>query len=1065
MQIFCLSSSKIISILSIMNKTLSLAIIATAGFITCQAQNSKTPYWLDPSVNRVNTVAPHSDFFAFENIQVAQTGDKAQSSRYLSLEGKWKFFFTKNHNDAPKDFFLPTFNDSKWEEFPVPGLFELNGHGDAIYKNVGYAWATQFTPNPPLVEEKNNYTGSYRKEVSIPSNWKGEQVFLHVGSATSNLSVWVNGKFVGYSEDSKSATEFNLTPYLVAGKKNLIAMQVMRWCDGSYFEDQDFWRLTGIAREVYLYARPKSHIEDVFITPDLVDNYTNGLLNIRLSAVQCKGKQAQLTLTDAQGNIVKSESIALNAANSLRWSVPNPKKWTAETPNLYKLRIDLLDATGTIETIEQNVGFRKIEIKDAQFLVNGQPVLIKGVDRHEMDPDGGYVVSTDRMLQDIRIMKQYNINAVRTSHYPNDPRFYDLCDKYGIYVVAEANIETHGMGYGDKTLAKVPRYEQTHLERNINNTHTLKNHPSIVTWSLGNEGGYGPNFEKAYDMVKAYDPSRPVQYERALLERGTDVYAEMYLPYAQCEAYAKRTDITRPLILCEYAHAMGNSEGGFAEYWQLIRKYPKFQGGFIWDFVDQGLRSKNKQGKQIYAYGGDFGRYPASDHNFNCNGLFNPDRQAHPHADEVRYFYQNVWSTLTDSVKGVLDVYNENFFASLDNLSLNWTLLRDGEQVAAGTIADISVAPQQHAKIALEGYPQTNGVGEYVLQLDYRLKHDELLLKAGHVAARQEFILTPYVFPTVKSLLSSQPKHTLSVGGKKKAIVPSVTKTEQLACLTLSANQVDVTFNKQTGLIDYIDVEGQPMFEKGYSLKPDFWRAPTDNDYGASLQKKLEVWKSPTLKLTSLEEQQQGFSRKVTAQYDMPNIGAQLTLTYTLTPQGKLIVQQALKAGKKAMPVLPRFGMTLVMPSAYNAIRYYGRGPIENYVDRHTSTFLGIYNQKVADQYSPYIRPQESGNKTDVRWWSVYAPETMHGLTFTAPEPLEMTSINYLTSDLDGGEVKEAKQMHSGDLTPRDFTVVHIAQKQMGLGCVDSWGSWPLSKYRIPYADHDFTFVISPSVR
>lgn len=1047
-----------------MHKKVVLLSLVTAGVLACSAQKAKTPYWLDPAMNRVGTVAPHADYFAFETVKAAQEGDKTKSSRYLSLEGKWKFSFAKNHNDAPQNFFAKGYDDSSWEDFPVPGLFELNGHGDAVYRNVGYAWDTQFESNPPFVEEKNNYTGSYRKQIVIPASWKGEKVYLHVGSATSNLSVWVNGKFVGYSEDSKSAAEFDVTPYLTPGKENLIAMQVMRWCDGSYFEAQDFWRLTGIAREVYLYARPQSHISDVFITPDLTNNYTDGTLRIQLQGSQCKGKSAVLTLLDANDKVVKTQTIPMAAKAEVEWSVNNPLKWTAETPNLYRLRIDLLDGNKVLESIEQNVGFRKIEIRDAQFLVNGQPVLIKGADRHEMDPDGGYVVSMDRMLQDIRIMKEYNINAVRTSHYPNDPRWYDLCDKYGIYVVAEANLETHGMGYGEKTLAKVPRYEQTHLERNINNTHVLKNHPSIVTWSLGNEGGYGINFEKAYDMVKAYDTSRPVQYERAILERGTDIYAEMYLPYQYCENYAKRTDITKPLILCEYAHAMGNSEGGFGEYWDLVRKYPHFQGGFIWDFVDQGLRGKNKQGKQIYTYGGDYGRYPATDHNFNCNGLFNPDREAHPHADEVRYYYQNVWTTLKDSTQGVVEVYNENFFRTLDNLSLNWTLLCNGQQVAAGTVADIHVAPQSRSIVQLEGFKLPQQKGEYVLQFDYRLKKNEPLLKAGYVVARQEMVLSPYIYPTLASVKSVVPIRAAVVG--QKVATPKVTKEEQLACLTLSAGATSVTFNKKTGLIDYLDVDGHAMFEEGYSLRPDFWRAPTDNDYGASIQKALQAWRNPQLNLTSFTEKEQGINRQVVATYDMPEVKAKLTLTYTLNVQGQLVVEQQLTVNKgaKAKPVLPRFGMTMVMPQDYQTIHYYGRGPIENYVDRHTSTFLGEYTQSVAEQFSPYIRPQETGNKTDIRWWSI-SNAASDGLTFTAPEPLEMTALNYLTSDLDGGPVKEEHQMHAGDLTPRPFTVLHIAQRQMGLGCIDSWGAWPLQKYQIPYADHSFSFVITPVAR
>lgn len=1050
-----------------MKKTFLIGFL-TLGFLSSNAQKGTTPFWLDPSVNRLHTEAPRSDFFAFESVKAAQTGNKSQSTRFLSLEGKWKFQFAKNHQDAPKNFFLPSYDDSQWEDFHVPGLFELNGHGDAIYKNIGYAWATQFEPNPPFVEEKNNYTGSYRKEITIPATWKGEKVFLHVGSATSNLSVWVNGKFVGYSEDSKSAAEFDLTPYLKAGQKNLIAMQVMRWCDGSYFEDQDFWRLTGIAREVYLYARPQSHITDVFITPDLTKNYQDGQLDIRLSSTQCKGKQALLTLTDEQGNVIQSEKLVLGNNAHTVWNVKNPLKWSAETPHLYKLRIDLTDGSNVLESITQNVGFRKVEIKNAQFLVNGKPVLIKGVDRHEIDPDGGYVVSTERMLQDIRIMKEHNINAVRTSHYPNDPRWYDLCDQYGLYVVAEANIETHGMGYGDKSLAKVPRYEQVHLERNRNNTHVLKNHPCIVTWSLGNEGGYGPNFEKAYDDVKAYDHSRPVQYERAIQARGTDIYAEMYITPQQCEAYAQ-SNATKPMILCEYAHAMGNSEGGFGKYWELVRKYPKFQGGFIWDFVDQGLRSKNKQGKEIYAYGGDFGRYPASDHNFNCNGLFNPDRIAHPHVDETSYYYQNVWTTLKDPQKGLVDIYNENFFRDLSNVSFNWTLLRNGEQVGAGTIADIQVLPQGHASLQIEGYKLPSAAGEYTLQVDYRLKHDEPLLKAGHLVARQEFILSDYHFPTLSATMTAQPMRpaVMSTGKKVTATTPAVTKEEQLACMSLSAKNTTITINKKTGFIDYLDINGKPLFEEGYSLVPDFWRAPTDNDYGASLPQRLAAWKAPEMKLKSLTEEATGLCRKVTAQYDMPNVEASLTLAYTLTPQGQVIVEQQLKVNPQAKqkPMLPRFGMTLVMPQAYDRIHYYGRGPIENYSDRHTSTFLGIYDQSVSEQYSPYIRPQECGNKTDVRWWSVYSSASHEGLTFTAPEPLEMTSIPYLTADLDGGPIKEAHQIHAGDLTPRPFTVVHIAQRQMGLGCVDSWGAIPFSEYLIPYADHAFSFIITPSAK
>ena len=1043
--------------------------LAAAAMLACSAQKAKnaTPYWLDPARNRVGTVPVHSDYFAFETSDLAAKGNKAASQRYLSLEGKWKFHFANNHNDAPEAFFKPDFDDSAWELFPVPGLFELNGHGDAIYKNIGYAWATQFTPNPPLVEEKNNYTGSYRRTIEVPASWKGEKIYLHVGSATSNLSVWVNGRFVGYSEDSKVAAEFDLTPYLTPGRSNLIAMQVMRWCDGSYFEDQDFWRFTGIAREVYLYARPKSHIADLHITPDLTADYRNATLDIRLTPEAAAGKQAVLTLLDAQGRVVKTETLKLRGDKvaATQWQIDHPLKWTAETPNLYQLRVDLTDGSRVIESMQQNVGFRKVEIKGGQFLVNGQPVLIKGANRHELDPDGGYVVSVERMVQDIQVMKQLNINAVRTCHYPDDPRWYDLCDRYGLYVVAEANLESHGMGYDEKTLARVPRYEQTHLERNRHNTRLLKNHPSIVVWSLGNEAGYGVNFEKAYDEVKAFDPSRPVQYERAGLERATDIYCPMYYPYNHCENYVKGNNQRRPLIQCEYAHAMGNSEGGFAEYWQLIRKYPQYQGGFIWDFVDQAIRSHNRAGREIYAYGGDFGRYPASDHNFNCNGLVSPDRKPNPHADEVAYWHQNIWTELKDDQQGEIEVFNEHFFTDLSNVQLKWQLLNDGEPVASGQCADLAVKPQQRSRIKLPGYAR-KGRGEQVLQLYYVLKQAEPLLEAGTCVARQEFVLSGYSWPQMGQLITQLPPVAKPVAQPKQPApaLPAVSKEEQLACLTLQAAGTAVTFNKQTGFVDYLDVEGQSLFESGCSLRPDFWRAPTDNDYGAGLQQKLKVWKQPEMRLRSFEEQVLGASRQVKAAYDLPQADAKLTLTYTLTPTGKLIVEQQLTVNPDAAqkPVLPRFGMTLVMPEQYGQIAYYGRGPVENYSDRHASAFLGYYETDVKSQYWPYIRPQESGNHTDVRWWGVYDGATGSGLKFYAPEPLEMASLPYLTADLDGGDVKDAQQMHSGDLQPRPFTVVHIAQRQMGLGCIDSWGAWPDAAYLIPYADHSFSFVIEP---
>lgn len=1029
---------------------------ACLAVLSAEAQKDK-PWWLDPEVNEVNTMAPRAAFFAYETENLAKADQKARSERYLSLEGKWKFNFSKDHDKAPRDFYSLKYDDSQWTDFPVPGILELNGYGDAIYSNNGYPWRTQFRPEPPFVEERNNYTGSYRKMVTVPADWKGERIYLHVGSATSNLMVWVNGKFVGYSEDSKVSAEFDLTKYLTPGKENLIAMQVMRWCDGSYLEDQDFWRFTGIAREVYLYARPQAHIADLFITPDLVNNYQDGTLEVKLNAVGAKGETVMFSLKDKEGKEVAAQTAKVggNGEVKVNFDIKNPLKWTAETPNLYTLYTTLMDGKQVAEVVPQRVGFRKVEIKNAQVLVNGQPVLFKGANRHELDPVTGYVVSMDRMLEDIRVMKELNINAVRTCHYPNDPRWYELCDIYGIYMVAEANIESHGMGYGDKTLAKEPTYEKAHLERNESNIKIYKNHPSIIFWSVGNEAGYGPNFEKAYDLVKAYDPSRPCQYEQAGQNGKTDIFCPMYYDYGGCEWYAKG-DNPRPLIQCEYAHAMGNSMGGFKEYWDMVRKYPKYQGGFIWDFVDQGLRVKNKQGKTIYAYGGDFGRYPTSDHNFNCNGIINPDRKPNPHANEVRYYYQNIWATAKDLKVGEVEVYNENFFKSLDDVELQWTLESEGKVLANGRNA-LDIPAQQKRVVKLDGYSLPADVkGEVVLNLDFVLKKAEPMLDAGYAVAREQFVVNPYTFPTMESVLAV-------TSGKYDT--RKVEKEEKVAWVTLSAGNTSVTFNHWNGWIDYLDVDGKPMLEEGYAITPDFWRAPTDNDYGAGTQRKLHAWKNPEMKMKSFKvvENEGKAEKGVEVVYDMPSVEATLTMTYTLTPAGELVVNEAMTVNKDAKhkPELMRYGMQLVMPKAYNMLTYYGKGPGENYIDRNNGDRLGVYDAKVADQYWGYVRPQESGNKTEVRYWQV-KDENGKGLEFYSFAPMECSTLNYLASDLDDGWDKNAHQSHSGDLTPRDFSVVKLAARQRGLACVNSWGAIPLEQYRMPYQDYSFTYVIRP---
>ena len=991
----------------------------------------KTPVWKDPSVNQVNREPRRAHFFAFENSDKAR-GDKSASARYLSMEGTWKFCFVKDHQNAPKDFYALKYDDSKWVDFPVPGLFEINGYGDKTYKNMGYAWCTTFENNPPYIGETNNYTGSYRRTFDLPADWKGQEVFFHVGSATSNLFLWVNGRYVGYSEDAKVAAEFNITKYLKPGR-NLIAMQVMRWCDGSYLEDQDFWRFTGIAREVYLYATPKVHIQDITIGQDYADG--KGLLDVDVKVAGGKA-DVEATLYDADGNKV---------TEGLKATVENVKPWTAETPYLYMLELQLKQGNKVLEVVRKQVGFRHIEISGGQLLVNGQPILIKGADRHELDPDGGYVVSVERMIQDIRIMKQLNINAVRTCHYPDDPRWYDLCDEYGIYLTAESNLESHGMGYKEKTLAKNEAFAKMHIERQEGNVITYKNHPSIIVWSLGNEAGYGPNFERAYDWVKAYDKTRPCQFEQARQNGKTDIFCPMYLGYEDCVKYAQG-DNPRPLIQCEYAHAMGNSMGGFKEYWDIIRKYPKYQGGYIWDFVDQGLRDKSAiTGKEIFTYGGDYGRYPASDHNFNCNGIIAPDRRLNPHAYEVGYYYQNVWITEKNLKEGQFEVYNENFFKSLDDLELVWTIRRH-----SGTIDVSGIAPQQRKLITdaelkatvarvLEHHPDA----EILVNFEFRSREAQPLIDKGQVLARQQFCIQPYQFP----VLSDDVK------------TPGITKEETVSYLKLTAAGTTLTIGKWSGLIDYLDVDGKPMLLDRHSILPEFWRAPTDNDYGARFQERFAVWKSPEMKLKELDVEDNGAE----ATFELPAVKATLKLTYTLTAEGEVIIRQQLDADDEAK-VAPmfRYGMQLQMPQAYNSVKYYGRGPVENYCDRHDSEFLGVYEAKVADEYFPYVRPQESGNHTDVRWFRVLNAEGK-GLEFYAGAPIEVSALNYLTEDLDDGPVKDKViGRHSGDLVERPLTQVHIQQRQMGLGCVNSWGAWPREEYMLPYRDYDFTYVIKP---
>ena len=1019
-------------------------LLALASLCVCLIANSQTfKEWQDPKINEVNRAPMHTRYFAYPNLQESLAAVPEQASNYLSIHGNWKFLWSKDANMRPtENFWKEDYNDSSWDTMPIPGMWELNGLGDPVYVNTGYAWGRNFRSNPPTVPQENNHVGTYRKSFVIPAGWDGKDIFLHIGSVTSNIYVWVNGKFVGYSEDSKLEAEFDLTQYIRPGEKNLLTFQVFRWCDGTYLEDQDFWRLCGFARDSYLFAREKNRINDIKVTPDLDASFVNGTLNIEISR---KGHYpVTLELLDADQKVVATQTVPGNGSllkTSMNvWGV---NKWSAETPYLYTLR-----AYCGQEVIPVKVGFRKIQIVNSQVLINGQPVLFKGVDRHELDPDGGYVVSRERMIQDIRIMKEFNVNAIRTSHYPDDNYLYDLCDQYGLYMIAEANVESHGMGYGERTLAIRPDYALAHLQRNQRNVQSNFNHPSVVFWSMGNEAGHGDNFKQVYQWIKTADPSRPVHYERALGTDETDIYCPMYPEYDSVEKYAKDPTKDKPYIMCEYAHAMGNSVGGFKEYWDLIRKYPKLQGGFIWDFVDQSLRWKDKDGKEFYAYGGDFNDYDPSDQNFCDNGLISPDRVPNPHMYEVGLYYQNIWTDLDDMASGYLGVYNENFFKDLSGYRLRWELLEDGKAVKTGVVDNITAAPSQRARVPFPLEYKDHG-GELLLNVYYELKDSEGLLPAGFVAAKQQFCLSEYKFQdsfdSQKAALSPDP-------------VMSVTEDLKLA---VTGQDFVVEFSLINGYMDRYCVGGVELLEKGTALTPNFWRAPIDNDYGARLQTRYSAWKDPVMILRDpgVTRRVEDGVAKIDCVYDLSDF-AVLTLSYQIDREGKVkVIQRMAPKGSKEVSNMFRFGMRMVMPEAFENVAYYGRGPIENYIDRNDYTQLGIYNQTVTEQAYQYIRPQETGNRTDIRWWNML-DKTGKGLRISAEEGFEVSALHYTRESLDEGERKANGHIQ---MVPTTKTVnVSIDKIQMGVGGVHSWGTLPRPEYQVPFGTYEFVFYLSP---
>lgn len=1044
--------------------------LAVALFIFHSGFSQQLPVELQtPGIVSVNRMPMRASSFGFENRKLAQEGDKERSAYFISLNGTWKFNWVKDPRQRPEGFFKNEFNDASWKEFPVPANWELNGYGLPIYVNQPYEFAghakrgAQLHP-PYDIPVDNNPVGSYRKTFTIPETWKGRQVFIQLGAVKSAFFIWVNGEKLGYSEDSKLPAEFDITPYVKTGE-NLVALQVYRWSDGSYLECQDMWRISGIERDVYVYSTPRLDIRDYRIGSSLVNNYADGLLeisaeinNYRIDQKTLHSKpdsfSVEMELVDAKGQTIlnkKSGGLQTVLGNyktvcQFREIIPGVHTWSAEIPNLYTLFLTLKDKNGSvIEVLNQKVGFRTVEIKERNLLVNGKRVLLKGVNRHEHNPRTGHVLSRSDMRKDMEMMKKLNINAVRQSHYPPDPYWLELCDEFGLYVVDEANIESHGVGYPlNITLGNKKEWKQAHLERVQRMYERDKNHPSIIAWSLGNEGGNGSNFYEAYDWLKRTD-IRPVQYERAEWDYNTDMIVPQYPDPGWLQSYAS-SDPGRLLIMSEYAHIMGNSLGNFRDYWDVIENNPFLQGGFIWEWIDQSIDTV-KNGKRIMAYGGDFplqGPVDSnlSDNNFCVKGVVTAYRGLTPMALEVKKVQQFIKTSYEGNNR--ISITNGYFFRNLDNIKLNWEFLEDGRMVETGTIASLSIGPREKKTIELPVKIKPKAGKEYYLDVHYLLKNPEPFLEAGYEMACEQFTLN------MVSLKEKEPK----ASGDLK-LQQSATQ-----CL-LSGKDFSIDFDLRNGTMSSYKIKGQELLLQG--PVPSFWRAPNDNDIGAGFNSSLRMWRRAA-------EDGRLVSQKITMKdrthceiifkKSLVNGDATSEQVFDIYGDGSVRVQNSFDKVKGNHQLLLRVGNDLQLNRAYSQLSWYGRGPGENYQDRYTASLIGVYKQTVNEQYFPYARPQESGNKTGVRWVS-FTNEKGRGLLFEmADSLLSFSALPYSLDDLDPEENK--KQYHSGELIPRDRIYLHMDLQQTGVGGIDSWGAWPLKKYRIVYGHHQYGYWIRP---
>jgi beta-galactosidase len=1004
----------------------------------------------NPKITGLNNLPPHAWAIPFPDEKSFDSKKALESPWCKLLNGNWKFYWSENPSRRPVDFYKEDFDITAWKEIPVPADWQMQGYDYPIYVNISYPYKA----DPPFIPKDFNPVGSYKHTFTIPAEWKGKRIVLHFGGVNSSAYYWLNGTKIGYSEDSKTPVEFEVTDKLKDGE-NTLAVEVYRWCDGSYLEDQDFFRLSGIERDVFLYATPKVHMYDYFVKTDLINNYTDAELSVEVDlknyfpSLTAGTYSVELILTDKDNKKIVSakQPVLINKKASativFKELVKKPQPWTAETPDLYQLKL-ILKGGKESEVIGCKIGFREVEIVNGKLCINGKPIYIKGVNRHEHDEKTGHVISEAGMLKDIELLKQYNLNAVRTCHYPDHPRWYELCDEYGIYLVDEANVESHGMGYDlDKTLGNNPLWLEAHMDRTMRMVERDKNHPSVIIWSLGNEAGNGVNFYATYDWIKKRDTSRPVQYERAGLERNTDIYCPMYMGAFQMEDYArKHTD--RPLIQCEYSHAMGNSVGNFQDYWNMIEKYPMLQGGFIWDWVDQGIAQLDENGNKYWAYGGDFGpKDVPSDNNFCNNGVISPDRQPHPTLYEVKKVYQNVKFKAIDLSEGKFEIKNSFIFTNLDKYDFKYNIEENGLSVKTGDIPPVSLVPDESRIISIPMNDLAIKPGcEYFITLMALQKSTDLLIPAGHIIAYEQFKLPFGTYVPAEN----ESNGNLVLKSDEKGIV-------------VSGNGFEVKFDSMAWLSGYV-IEGREMIQT--PLKPNFWRAPIDNDYGNNMPNRLKIWKNAPLNTRLIYVVSKQLSPgiiEIFALYELPDVKSSWESRYIIHGNGRIDVKSTFNTSDRSLPEIPRIGMRFRLNKELVNMQYFGRGPWENYIDRNTSAMVSKYSLKVSDQHFLYVRPQENNYHTDVRWLSL-TNEAGTGIMVSGKPVFCTSALNNPIEDFDDGEKKD--QRHITDIKPQDFIEWCIDYKQMGVGGDDSWGAKPWAKYMLYPGEYSYEFVISP---